>query len=55
VGGDPRKMLEKTLAEMAARLRADPLFEEPSPAQQRRTGAKLDTWLRCRGYYDAPS
>jgi hypothetical protein len=49
-GGDPRISLERTLDEMAVRLRGAPDWKEPSASERRRSAHKVEMWFRRKGY-----
>jgi hypothetical protein len=39
---------------MSERMRNDPNYVAPSPAQQRHIAHKIGSWLRRRGYGNSP-
>jgi hypothetical protein len=49
-GGDPREALIRMLDAMGERLRAAPDYVKLTAAQQRKTVAQFESWLRRQGY-----
>ena len=47
---DAREQLLAKLEEMGQRLRADPNFVEPTPAEKAQSARELERWFRERGY-----